>query len=308
MEKRKLGSHSRRQRRDEVRTAIICLAPATVVFAVFNMVPIIWSAVLSLSEWDGIGTARRFIWLAQYRRLFQTPEFWNSFRVTLFYTVGVTIFGLVVGLAIALCLNGNVRARAFWRSIYFTPAITATVAAGVVWVYLFDPAGGLINLWLRRVGLRGPAWLTDPFWALVAIIIVTVWKRLGLNTVVYLAGLQGVPEEYYEAVSVDGGGSWAAFIHVTWPLLAPTTWLLAIMSVIDSFQVFDLVYVMTSGGPMGSTEVMGLYLYRHAFRLFHLGYASAVGWVMFAFVFVATVLQWRVSGAGGASIYGTSSL
>ncbi|MDI7246952.1 MAG: sugar ABC transporter permease [Bacillota bacterium] len=306
MKERRIKARNR-YRWDEIRTAIICLAPAAAIFAVFNVVPTVWSLVLSLSDWDWLGTARRFVGLAQYGALLRSPEFWNSLRVTVLYTTGVTVLGLVAGLTVALCLSGNVRARAFWRSVYFTPAVTATVAAGVVWVYLFDPAGGLVNLWLRRMGLPGPAWLTDPSWALVAIIMVSVWKRLGLNTVIYLAGLQSIPDEYYEAVSVDGGGVWAGFAHVTWPLLAPTTWLLAIMSVIDSFQVFDLVYVMTSGGPMGATEVMGLYLYRQAFRLFHMGYASAVGWTIFIFVFLATLLQWRVSGAGGASIYGAST-
>lgn len=292
-----------KRRRDETVAALICLLPAAVILLVFSVIPILVSAFLSLVDWRGAGSPRTFVGLAQYGELFRTPEFWNSVKVTVLYAAGVTVFGLVAGLAVALGLSGRVRGRAVWRSVYFVPAVTSTVAAGIVWTYLFDPSGGLINRWLGVIGVSGPAWLTDPSWALPAVIAVGVWKRLGFNMLIYLAGLQSVPDQYYEAVAVDGAGPWAKFRFITWPLLSPTTWLLTIMSMIDSFQVFDQVFVMTSGGPMGATEVLGLYLYRQGFNLFHLGFASAIGWVIFVFVFVATVIQWRVSGMGGERVY-----
>lgn len=265
----------------------------------------VYSAVLSLAEW-GTGSITRFVGLSNYADLLQDEYFWNSLKVTLVYTLGVTGLSLPLGLLVALGLNAKIPLSNLWRSLYFTPSVTATVAAGIVWTRLFDPYDGLVNHLLRVFGLQGPAWLSDPKWALVAVVLVGTWKRLGFNAMIYLAGLQSVPGELYEAAVVDGANSWQRFAYITCPMLSPTTLLLVIMCVIDSFQVFDLVHVMTSGGPMGSTEVMGLYLYRQAFGLFHLGYASAIAWVIFLFVFVATLIQWRISGAGGAGTYGSA--
>lgn len=292
-------------RKDDIRAAFICLAPVILIFAAFYIVPMLYSAVLSVAEW-GMGTMKGFVGVSNYLALLKDPYFWNSLKVTLIFTLGVTALSLPFGLLVALGLNARIPLRGLWRSLYFTPSVTATVAAGIVWTRLFDPYDGLVNHLLRLVGIRGPAWLSSPEWALVAVILVGTWKRLGFNAMIYLSGLQGVPSELYEAAVVDGANAWQRFAHVTCPLLLPTTWLLLIMSVIDSFQVFDLVHVMTSGGPMGSTEVMGLYLYRQAFGLFHMGYASAIAWVIFLIVFIATLMQWRVSGSGGASTYGAS--
>lgn len=292
-------------RRDDVRAAFICLAPAILVFVLFYIIPMVYSAVLSLTEW-GMGSITRFAGLSNYADLLKDECFWNSLKVTLVYTLGVTAISLPLGLVVALGLNSRIPLSNLWRSLYFTPSITATVAAGIVWTRLFDPYDGLVNHLLRVFGVQGPAWLSDPRWALVAVILVGAWKRLGFNAMIYLAGLQSVPGELYEAAVVDGANSWQRFAYITCPMLNPTTWMLVIMCVIDSFQVFDLVHVMTSGGPMGSTEVMGLYLYRQAFGLFHLGYASAIAWVIFLFVFVATLIQWQISGAGGASTYGSA--
>ena len=263
----------------------------------------VYSAVLSLAEWC-MGSMTGFVGFSNYIAMFKDPYFWNSLQVTLVYTLGVTVLSLPLGLLVALGLNVKIPLSNLWRSLYFTPSVTATVAAGIVWTRLFDPYDGLVNHLLRVVGIRGPAWLSSPEWALVAVILVGAWKRLGFNAMIYLAGLQGVPGELYEAALVDGANVWQRFAYITCPLLLPTTWLLLIMCVIDSFQVFDLVHVMTSGGPMSSTEVMGLYLYRQAFGLFHMGYASAIAWVIFLLVFIATLVQWKVSGSGGAGAYG----
>jgi len=280
-------------------TALVCLSPALLVFGIFTIYPVLYAAWLSLLKWDGLSAVKVFVGLENYRLLLSSPDFWNAARVTAIYTVGVTVLGLATGLAVALALNQRLFGRTVYRAVFFTPVMTATVAAGVVWGLLFDPVNGMVNLGLKAVGITGPRWLSDPTWALPAVIAVGVWKRLGFNMVLYLAGLQAIAPEYGEAAAMDGASAWQRFRHITWPLLTPTTVLLTIMSLIDSFQAFDHVYVMTSGGPMGATEVLPLYLYKQGFRLFHLGYASAVGWVIFLVVFVATLLQWRVSGDGG---------
>jgi multiple sugar transport system permease protein len=212
--------------------------------------------------------------------------------------VGITVLGIAAGLAVALALNRGIRLLPFYRAVYFTPVITSTVAAAVVWKYLFDPGSGFVNVILRSMGLSAPAWLASTIWAMPAVILVGVWKRLGFNMVIYLAGLQSVPREYYEAADVDGAGVWARFRYITVPLLAPITLLLVIMSIIDAFLIFDQVFIMTGGGPLGTTDVIGFFLYRHAFRYFEMGTASAVGWVMFTIIFVITLMQWKLFGFG----------
>lgn len=288
-----------RSRTGQAWTAAVCLAPPLLIFGVFNIYPVLYAAWLSLLRWDGLSAGKAFVGLGNYRELLADPGFWNSVRVTFLYTAGVTVLGLAAGLAVALALNRPLFGRTFYRAVYFTPVLTATVAAGVVWGLLFDPVSGMVNLGLRSLGLTGPRWASDPAWALPAVIIVGVWKRLGFNMVIYLAGLQSIPPEYHEAAQVDGAGSWHRFRHITWPLLTPSTVLLTIMSVIDAFQAFDHIFVMTQGGPLGATDVLPLYLYRQGFRLFHLGYAAAVGWVIFLVVFAATLVQWRISRGGG---------
>lgn len=287
-----------RGRRDDLLTALVCLLPAAVIFGAFNILPILYSGYLSLLDWDGLSPIRTFVGLANYIELARSGDFWNSLGVTLYYMAGITVFGIAAGLAVALALNRGIRALPFYRAVYFTPVITSTVAAAVVWKYLFDPGSGFVNVTLRSAGLPAPAWLASTVWAMPAIILVGVWKRLGFNMVIYLAGLQSIPREYYEAAAVDGGGTWARFRYITLPLLTPITVLLIIMSVIDAFLVFDQVFIMTGGGPLGSTDVIGLFLYRYAFRYFEMGTASAVGWVIFAVIFAITLMQWKLFGFG----------
>lgn len=278
--------------------AFALLLPAGLVFLVFTGLPFVWAAGLSLVEWNGFTAEQRFVGLGNYAELLADPAFWNSAWVTVAYTVGVTVLSIALGLAVSLALNQRIAGRTIYRVIYFTPVITATVAAAVVWSLLFDPVHGMVNVQLRGLGVEGPRWLSDPDWAMAAVVLVGVWKRLGFTMVIYLAGLQTVPGVLLEAASLDGAGAWQRFRRVVWPLLTPTTVLLVVMSVIDSFQVFDLVFIMTQGGPLGSTDVLPMLNYREAFTLFHLGYAAAVGWVIFLIVFVATVVQWRLTGGG----------
>lgn len=272
--------------------------PALAIFAVFTAYPFLYAAKLSLTEWDGLNASQEFVGLDNYRALLHDAEFLQSFKVTAIYTVATTVLSIGIGLVLALALNRRLVGRNLYRTIFFTPVLTATVAAAVVWSLLFDPFGGILNVALRQVGLEGPRWLSDPSWALFAIIVVGVWKRIGFTMVIYLAGLQTISPTYYDAAEVDGASAWRQFWDVTWPLLMPITVLQLIMAVIDSFQVFDHVYVMTQGGPLGATNVLPMFLYNEGFRLFHLGYAAAVGWVIFLLILVVTILQWRLSRGG----------
>lgn len=289
------------RRRREARswpTALLFLLPAIAILGTFNVYPALYSLYLSFFEWNGFTPNRDWVGGGNYTRLLAAPEFWNSLKVTGLYAGGVTLASLALGLLVAVLLNQPLRGRTFYRVLYFLPVITPTVAAGVVWKYLFDPTQGAVNSLLGSIGLQGPNWLVDPKWALLAVIIVGVWKRVGFNVVVYLAALQGVPRSYYEAAQIDGATPWQQLRYVTVPLLAPTTFFLVITSLIEAFQVFDLVYVMTAGGPLGSTDVFGFYLYREGFRYSQLGFASAIAYVMFALIFLATVLQFRLNRGG----------
>lgn len=299
----KAGSALRRQARSHWLTALIALLPALLVLGIFSIYPILYSGYLSLNDWDGFSPERNFVGLQNYFDLFNSAQFWHSLQITLIYVVSITVLSSVGGLFIALLLNSGIRGVTFYRIIYFIPVVTATVAAATVWRYLLDPGSGLVNTLLRQIGVQGPAWLTDPRFALLAVILVGVWKRVGFNMVIFLAGLQTVPRAYYEAAMVDGANTRAQFRYITLPMLAPTTLLVAIMSLIDAFLVFDTVFVMSNGtgGPVGSTEVLGFILWREAFRYFNLGDASAVGWILFLIVLTVTALQWRVFGTGARS-------
>lgn len=283
----------------ELPTALLFLLPAIVILGVFNFYPALYSLYLSFFEWNGTAPSKTAVGLDNYARLLGSTEFWNALKVTLIYAGGTTLAALALGVLVALLLNQPLRGQAFYRALYFLPVVTPTVAAGVVWKYLFDPSQGVVNRALGGVGIAGPSWLSSPTWALVAIIIVGVWKRVGFNMVVYLAGLQGIDRSYYEAARLDGASAWQTFRFITLPLLAPSTFFLTVTALIDAFQVFDLVYVMTSGGPLNSTDVLGYYLYRYGFRYYELGFASAVAYAMFIIIFVVTLIQFRLSRGGG---------
>jgi multiple sugar transport system permease protein len=295
---------SRANRRGDLSAAALALAPAIILFALFNIYPLLYSGYLSVMDWDGFSPDKEYVGLDNYKSLYESAMFRNALTVTFTYTVGTTLLGVAFSLLVAVLLNSGIRGQNIYRLVYFLPVVTSTVAAAVVWRYLMNPGSGYADVLLRDLGLTppSPSWLRNPDWALRIVILVGVWKRLGFNIVIYLAGLQNIPKEYYEAATVDGAGSWDRFRRITVPLIAPITLLLVIMSIIDSFLIFDVVYVMTDGGPVGTTEVVGLLLYRQAFRYFNLGTASAMGWVIFAIVFVITLIQWKFFGTREAGL------
>ena len=278
-------------------TAGAFLMPALVVIGVFVIYPIIAAARISLTSWDGFSPVMEFIGLDNYVRLAQDGEFWNSLLVTAVYAVGVCLLSVASGLAIALLLDAPIRGRGFYRGVYFLPAVTSSVAAAIVWRYLLDPAG-YVNSVLAQLGIEGPDWLQDRWLALGALTLLTVWKNLGFNAVLYLTALQALPQGIFEAAALDGANGAQRVRHLTIPLLAPMTFFVVVQALITTFQSFDLVYVLTGGGPRGGTEVLGLLMYREAFRLGDFGYGTAIAFVTLFLVLGVSLVQWRASGAG----------
>ncbi|CAN5604387.1 sugar ABC transporter permease [soil metagenome] len=273
------------------------LVPTFVVLGVFTIAPIIQSGRLSLFDWDGFTPSREYVGLDNYVELWRSGTLTNSLRVTLIYTIGVSLGSLVAGLGVALLIDHAGRGAGLYRALYFLPAVAATVAVSVVWKLLLDPNRGYVNTFLRGLGIEGPNWLRSS-WALPAVMMVGIWRRIGFNTIVFLSGLRTIGDEMYEAATIDGAGTWRRIRHVTIPLLAPITLLVGIMGVIDGFLVFDQVFVMTGGGPAGRTEVVGILLHARAFQYFDIGGASALGVVVFIVIASITGLQWRLFGSG----------
>jgi len=199
----------------------------------------------------------------------------------------------VGGMVIAIGLDRGVRAVGLLRGIYFLPVVTSWVVVALVWKWLLNPRGGVVNTALGWVGITGPGWWTDPAWAMPSIVLASAWKDLGFVMVIFLAGLQAIPEDYYEAALVDGAGGWRRFRHITLPLLSPASFFVVTISLINGFQVFDQVYVMTGGGPAGATTVIVEQIYTHAFRYSQMGYAAAMSWVLFLMIMVVTAVQFR---------------
>lgn len=219
--------------------------------------------------------------------------FWISLKNTFLYTIGVVPLTLVCSLGLAILLNQKIKGVKFFRTAFFFPYVTSLVAIAVVWSMLFHPTMGPINQFLRVVIENPPGWLSSSDWALTAIIIVSVWRGMGYYMVLYLAGLQGISKELYEAAAMDGANKWKQFIHITVPALRPTTFFVTIMLVINCFKIFDLVQVMTDGGPGRATNVLVYQVYSEAFVKFNFGYASAIAMVLFVIVLVITVIQFK---------------
>ena len=272
----------------------IFIAPNVVVFAVFMFVPILFAFYISLNEWTLIGYPT-FVGLGNYLDMLEDSEFLRAFYNTGVYTLGTVPTSIALGLVVALGLNRKLPGRTLLRSIFFVPVIISLVAVALIASWIFNDNYGIINAALSAVGMGDVPWLSSARWAMISLIIATLWIRLGFNMVIYLAALQSIPTELYDAARVDGASGWRRFRHITWPLLGPTTFLLGIINIIYSLHVFDLIYVMTGGGPGFSTTVLVQYIYQMAFTEGQLGYASAIGVVLYLLLLVFTVFQWRVT-------------
>lgn len=269
------------------------MGPGLLGLLLFTATPILASLGLTLFEWDLL-TSPRFTALDNFRRLAQDATFLRALGNTLYFIAGYIPLVMVCALGVAIALNQKLRGLVLFRTAFFIPVVSAWVAVALLWKWIFNPRLGLLNYLLGLIGIQGPAWLLDPNWAMPAVIITSVWKDIGFVMIMFLAGLQGIPQEFYEAAEMDGANGWQRLRHVTLPLLSPTAFFALIISLINSFQVFDQVWIMTGGGPAGATTVLVERIVRNAFDYSRMGYAAAMSWVLFLLVFSVTAVQLKL--------------
>lgn len=271
------------------------LLPNFVGFAVLTLVPVVVLFYLAFTSWDVFGSAD-WVGTANFKRLIHDDSFWTALTNTVYYTVFHIPLTLVASLGLALLLNRRLRGVAFFRTVAFFPYITSIVAVAQVWNLLFSPEYGPINGFLRFVGVaHPPGWTVSAHWSMPAVIVVGTWREMGYYMLIFLAGLQTIPADLYEAAKIDGANAWHRFWSVTLPSLRPTTFFVTVMLTIGSFKVFDLILLLTQGGPGQSTLVLSQYIYKKGFQENEFGYASAVSVVLFAICFLVTVVQFMVN-------------
>ncbi len=283
------------------------LAPNGVGFLVFTFIPVVAAFALSLFQWD-IFNPPKFVGFTNFTDLlgwnyadgafaWNDPLFWRCLGNTLFMMMGIPV-SMAAALFLAIVLNQKLRGRVFFRTIFFLPHICAGVGLYLLWKYLYNPDFGMANKFLALFGIGGPDWLDSYHWAKPALMIMNVWAEMGgLSMIIYLAGLQGIPPDLYEAADIDGAGKWAQFRHITWPMLAPTTFFILVTSMIVGFQSgFNAAYIMTQGGPNYATTTIDYFIYIQAFQYFNMGYAAAISVVLFGLIFAVTLVNWRFGG------------
>ncbi|GAB7056367.1 MULTISPECIES: carbohydrate ABC transporter permease [Paenibacillus] len=262
----------------------------------FVVFPLLFSLVMVFIDWDYMMGFSGIEWvgLAHFKKLMTDEYFLQSLKNNFIFTAVTVPSAMAIGLVIAVILNKFVYLKNFLRVLFFLPYVSSIVAISIVWSVMYNPTNGPINGTLRSLGIENlPGWLASPDWALPAIIIMVVWTYTGYTMVLYMAGLQGVPKDLYEAASIDGATGMKSFFKITVPMLKPTSFLIAVTLIISTFQVFAAVAVMTKGGPLNSTMVLAYYIYIQAFQYYEMGYAAAMSWVLFLIIFVITILQWR---------------
>lgn len=278
----------------QARWAYVFMLPSLILFLVFVIMPVLVGFYLSFHSWD-ILTPPKYVGLENYQRLMKDTLFLRAVKNTAFYTLGVVPTTMVIALGMALALNKPIKARGFFRTVTYLPLVTSGAAIANTWSWIYNPEYGVLNAIFRLAGVPTQGWLRDPALALFCIMVIGVWRSVGWATVIFLAGLQSVPDHLYDAAKVDGAGRWRCFRHITLPMLAPTTFFVQVMSVIGSFQIFDLVYITTQGGPLNSTTVMVHQIYINGFLYLRMGYASAMAYVLFLIIFGLSLLSHRIS-------------
>ena len=273
----------------------LCISPWLIGLVLFYIGPIFTSLSISFNKWDLI-TAPKSVGLRNYREaFFEDRLFWHSLKITVLYTFSYVPLDLIFGLAFAMLLNRNIKGIRIFRTIIYLPSVLAGVAYVVLWMWMLNPDAGLINTLLSYVGITGPRWLQDPTWALPSLVFMSLWG-IGRSMIIFLAGLQSIPRELYEAAAIDSAGKWRRFFQVTLPLLTPAILFNLLFGIIMTFQSFTNVFVATNGGPLDSTLFYVLYLYRNAFEYLRMGYASALAWILLIIVMVVTLLIFNTSG------------
>jgi multiple sugar transport system permease protein len=288
------GAPARRgPRAGEERWAFLFIAPMVLGLAALSAGPILATFGISLTQWDLL-RAPEYVGLDNYARLLGDRRFQMALRNTTFYTVVSVPLGMALSLGFALALNRAIRGISWIRTMYFLPLVTSAIAVGLVWAWIYSPTSGLLNQFLGLLGVPAQKWITDPFWAMPSIIAMSVWQGLPANTIIFLAGLQAIPGDYYDAASVDGAGRRIRFRHVTLPLLTPSLFFTGILSLIGAFQVFDQVFVLSHPGkPTTATITMVYFIYENGFRNFKMGYASAASWILFLIVAALMFVYFR---------------
>lgn len=268
------------------------IAPATIHLLLFAWIPIAYAAYLSLFKWDLLKDSKPFIGLKNYADTFQDQAFWNAMWNSTRYTLVSVPVGMVVALFVALMINQKLRGVTLFRTLYYIPAISSGVAVSMLWIYVYLPEHGLINTILMRFG-QNIDFLSHPAWAMWALVFMSIWTGLGPRMILFLAGLIAIPTSLYEAADLDGSTPWKTFWHVTLPMLVPTTFFVLVTSTISAFQIFTPVYMMTRGGPEGTTDVVGYHIYSEAWEKFHVGLASAKSFILLLAILAVAYWQFR---------------
>jgi multiple sugar transport system permease protein len=279
-------------------TAYLWHAPGLTIFVVFVAYAVISSFMLSFQEWNILEPEKPWVGLENYREIATDDTFWRALGHTVYYVLGSVPATMAIGLGLALLLNKKIRGLGIFRTAYYLPVITPIVTAAIIWKWVYNADFGLANYYLERLGIIDEPllWLADPGLAMPAVLVMNIWKGVGFNMIIYLAGLQAIPNEYYEAADVDGAGAWQRFRRITFPLVAPTTIFLLIINTIGAMKSFAQIFVMTNGGPPGpggATTTIVYYIYQQAFVYFRMGYASALAYVLFLLMFVLSLVQFR---------------
>lgn len=278
--------------------AYLFIAPLLIVFFTFRLFPFFYTFFLSFHEWNILSKVKPWVGLGNYRELFQDFYFWQASKNTIFYVIGVVPAQIGIGLGLALLFNSTFRLKGFFKFLYFVPVMVSVVASAVVWDWLYQPRFGLFNEILKILGLPPQGWLSDTKQALFSVVIFSLWREAGYYMIIFLAGLQGIADRYYEAAKIDGANRFQCFKSITLPLLMPTTALVTILCTINAIRVFDQIYVMTEGGPGDATLILVLYIYRAAFDWLRFGYASSMTVVLYIFILIITIFQFKILGKG----------
>lgn len=279
--------------------AYFFLAPALGAIFIFFFIPVITAFILSFTDFDiyalgNLGNAR-FTGFENYLKLFNDPLFWIALKNTFYFVVSAGPLSIIVSLGAAILLNSKlIKYKGIFRMTYFMPVVTTLVAVAIVWRFIYHPRYGILNYFLGFLGIRPVDWLGDPFWAMPAIVLLSVWKNFGYNMIIFIAGLQNIPEYLYEAAVMEGANFWQQFRKITLPMLAPTTVFIAIITMIGYFQLFSEPYIMTQGGPLNSTLSIVQYMYQEGFRWWNMGYSAALAFVLFFIIFFATLIQLKI--------------
>lgn len=279
----------------EAITGWLFILPILICFMVFIVFSIIYSMVISLMQWDLL-TPQVFVGLKNYIDAFKDEKFWQVMYNTVYFVIGMVPSTLILSMLMAIGINGKVnKLTNFFKISFFAPSITSTIAIGMIWLWIFNPTNGMINSILYAIGITNvPQWLQSVVWAKPALIIMRIWQMCGYYMILFLAGLQTIPPSLYEAAEVDGARKWKKFRYITVPMLSNTTFFVVIMLIIEAFNVFEAIFVMTEGRPAGTTNTLLYYIYYSGFRDYRMGYASALAWILFAILFVLTLVQFKL--------------